>query len=316
MAQTVIGIFESLSKAQNAKEYLLDNGFSNDQVDISTSSTTGNGSDTTTATSYTGSTETTNTVNDEHESGIGHFFRTLFGDDEEDTHRYSEAGRRGTIVTVHAHTPEQAESASDILDDHGAVDVNEFAAGTSSASTHTEGLKDTLTSDITPSSDHSPLLGKDEFRNENTANTDTFKVIEENLNVGKREVETGGIKVRSRIVERFVDEHIRLKKEHVSIERTPVNRPATEADFAAFKEGEIEMTEHAEVPVVSKEARVVEEISLNKNIEEEEANIREKVRKTEVDTENLKEGNNIAGNLHTDRSSGEHTDPFKEGDIR
>lgn len=312
MAQTVIGIFESLSKAENAKEYLLENGFNHDQVDISSSKVVGNEGSVTTGNQYAGSTEGTVTNNEEHESGIGHFFRTLFGDDEENTSTYSEASRRGTIVTVHALNNEQAESASTILDDHGAVDVNEYA-GASTGTTRTEGFGSTLAGNT--GTDHSSLLGKDEFRNENTSDKDTFKVIEENLNVGKREVETGGVKVRSRIVERFVDEHIRLKKERVSVERTPVNRPATEADFTAFKEGEIEMTEHAEVPVVSKEARVVEEISLNKKIEEEDANIREKVRKTEVDTENLTGDSKIAGNLNTDHNSGEHTDPFKEGGI-
>ncbi|PIQ21175.1 MAG: hypothetical protein COW65_10720, partial [Cytophagales bacterium CG18_big_fil_WC_8_21_14_2_50_42_9] len=85
-------------------------------------------------------------------------------------------------------------------------------------------------------------------------------VIEENLQVGKREVETGGARISSRIVEQPIEENITLREEHVQVERNPVNRPVSDADLNNFREGEIELTEHAEVPVVNKEARVVEEI--------------------------------------------------------
>jgi len=112
-------------------------------------------------------------------------------------------------------------------------------------------------------------------------------VIEENLQVGKREVETGGARISSRIVEQPIEENITLREEHVQIERNPVNRPVSDADLNNFREGEIELTEHAEVPVVNKEARVVEEITLEKQVTERDEVIRDTVRKTEVDVENL-----------------------------
>jgi len=121
-----------------------------------------------------------------------------------------------------------------------------------------------------------------------TGNADqSIKIIEENLAVGKRTVETGGVRLKSRIVELPVEEQIRLRQERVNVARTTVNRPATEADFAAFKEGTVEMTESAEVPVVAKEARVVEEVSLGKEVNERNETIRDTVRKTEVDVEDL-----------------------------
>jgi stress response protein YsnF len=112
-------------------------------------------------------------------------------------------------------------------------------------------------------------------------------IIEENVEIGKREVETGGARISSRIVEEEVEENITLREEHVNVERNPVNRPATDADLNAFREGEIKLTEHAEVPVVNKEARVVEEITLDKEVTERDEVIRDTVRKTEVDVENL-----------------------------
>ena len=110
-------------------------------------------------------------------------------------------------------------------------------------------------------------------------------MLQEELRVGKREVETGGVRLRSRIVERPVEESIRLREEHVSVTRNPVSRPATEADFAGFKEGTVEMKEYAEKPVVAKEAKIVEEVSLGKEVSEREETISDTVRHTEVDTE-------------------------------
>ena len=128
-------------------------------------------------------------------------------------------------------------------------------------------------------------FNEDRFYNPGSAD-DKLSVIKEDLTVGKREVETGGARITSRLVERPVEQNINLREEHVNIERTAVNRPVTNADDA-FRESEIEMTEHAEVPVVSKEARVVEEISLNKEVSEKEETIRDTVRNTEVDIEKI-----------------------------
>lgn len=84
-----------------------------------------------------------------------------------------------------------------------------------------------------------------------------------------------------------MEEHLRLREEHVHVERNPVNRPASDADLNAFREGTIELTEHAEVPIVNKEARVVEEISLEKEVTERDEVVRDTIRKTEVDVDNL-----------------------------
>jgi uncharacterized protein (TIGR02271 family) len=125
-------------------------------------------------------------------------------------------------------------------------------------------------------------------RDRNVVDSDrSIPIIEENLQVGKREVNTGGVRLRSRIVERPVEEHLRLREEHVHVERNPVNRPASAADLANFQEGTIEMTEHAEQAIVNKEARIVEEVRLNKEVTERDEVVRDTVRRTDVDVENL-----------------------------
>jgi uncharacterized protein (TIGR02271 family) len=133
-----------------------------------------------------------------------------------------------------------------------------------------------------------------------TATTDTtIPVIEESLEVGKRTVQTGGAYIKSRIVEKPVEETVTLQKENVRIERNPVDRPANTTDFDNFKEGVVEIEEHAEVPVVSKEARVVEEISINKEAEERTETVRDTIRKTEVDIEKL--DNTAGGNRYDNK---------------
>lgn len=116
----------------------------------------------------------------------------------------------------------------------------------------------------------------------NTANPDTIQIIEENLRVGKRTVDTSGVRLNSRLVETPVEKDISLREETVRVDKAFVNRPATDADF---QEGTIELTELAEVPVVTKEAYVVEEIMLNKEVQEKEEIIKDTVRSTEVDVE-------------------------------
>ena len=116
----------------------------------------------------------------------------------------------------------------------------------------------------------------------------SIPVIEENWNVGKKEVEQGGIHLTSRVVENPVEKKINLREEHVKVERKPVNRRATDADFEQAHDQDFEVHEHKEVPVVNKEARVVEEVKLKKDITEHEEKIKETLRKTEVKVDELK----------------------------
>jgi uncharacterized protein (TIGR02271 family) len=282
MSNTVIGIFEYTSEAQEAKQYLLANGFSDGQVDLKVS----------------GSINNTQTVDNEDAGDkISNFFKGLFGDDDEEVNRYSEAGRKGTIVTVHAKTADEAEVAARVLDNYGAVDVNETAgsyntSGTYGVNTTTNSVYTTTDTDITDksylTSDDTDITDKSYVASDvNTTDSTSIPIIEEELHVGKREVTTGGVRLKSRIVERPVEESIRLREEYVTVERTPVDRLATESDFDTFKEGTVEVIEHAEVPVVSKEARIVEEVSLGKQVEERDEVISDTVRSTQVETEKI-----------------------------
>ena len=277
MAFTVIGIFDEAEEAQQAIDQLVDNGFARTSIDLSARIGKDSESDGTTFPdrhTNTSGTRTEELVDDTKDvgSGIGGFFSSLFGDDDEDKNTYTKVVDQRSLVTVHVSTEDEAQRAADILDDNGAVNVNEQAATYDSlTSAPSASMGAAFTDSAVPA----------------TEGDQTIKVIEENLEVGKRTVETGGVRLRSRIVAKPVEESIRLREERVTVNRTPVNRPATAADLNAFQDGEISLTEHAEVPVVSKTANVVEEISVGKAVTEREEVIHDTVRKTEVDVENL-----------------------------
>ncbi len=114
---------------------------------------------------------------------------------------------------------------------------------------------------------------------------ETIKVMEERLRVGKREVAGGAVRVRSYVVERPVEEQVRLHEEHVSVERRPVDRAVTGADAAAFQERTIEARATSEEAVVGKEARVVEEIGIRKEASDRTETVRDTVRSTKVEVE-------------------------------
>lgn len=124
-------------------------------------------------------------------------------------------------------------------------------------------------------------------RQAETTDAKAIPIIEEKMEVGKREVETGGVRLKSRVVQEKVEENVNLRSEHVHVEQTFVDRPATAADLETFKEGTIEMKEYAEVPVVSKEAFVTGEVSLEKEVNENTETVQGTIRKTEVETENF-----------------------------
>src|SRR5215203_6443105 len=133
MAQTVVGFFDDAADAQRAVEQLVSNGFDRSRIDVSSGTNRG------TSVSTSGDRDTDR----DHENGITRFFKNLFGDNDDEADRYSRVGMQSnSIVTVHAQSSDEAERAADLLDDYGAVNVNERASqygatGTSSDYTRT-----------------------------------------------------------------------------------------------------------------------------------------------------------------------------------
>ena len=98
------------------------------------------------------------------------------------------------------------------------------------------------------------------------------------------------MRVTTSVKERPVDETVTLRDEQVEVERQPANRKLKpEEAEAAFQEKTVEMLGTSEELEVSKEARVVGEVALGKRIDEREEKVRDKVRRTEVEVEEIKQ---------------------------
>lgn len=290
--QTVIGAFDDRKQAQGALDRLLQSGFRASDVHIEQQDP--------------GSSRAANDA-PQSEERRG-FFASLFGtEDQANTghaHTYDEAVRRGSaVVVVDAQDEAQADRACELLHDAGAVDVDERSrqwrsegwtgGGQAAGMQDRQALagggqspgnqgRQTLTGGgaMGGRRDDSPPAGKE----------GVVDVVQEELRVGKRSLDRGGVRVIQRVSEKPVHEVVKLREEHASVDRRPVDRPATPGDMDVFHEGTLEVRETAEEAVVDKKARVVEEVRVSKEVREREETIDDTVRRKDVDVERI-EGN-------------------------
>ena len=214
---------------------------------------------------------------------------------EEHAQYYAEGVRRGgTLVVVRA-ADEMANRAADIMNNFDPVDIDKQAGiwRDNDNWTRFDETAEPLTHDrmefnreeIPVTGDRDMVVDRDIDRtNDRDLN---IPIVEEELRVGKREVQRGGVRVEKDVEEIPVDEDVNLRKEEIHVERKPVDRPVTDRDMEAFKEGTYEFTEKEEEPIVDKTARVVEEVHVNKDVDVEQQHIHDTVRKTKVDIDKL-----------------------------
>jgi len=214
---------------------------------------------------------------EKHEGGITGWLKSVFGADEEDSDRvnYERAIGQGNYLLTVDVNDDQVDRVEEVLNRHSPVNID-TEAGRASISQPTAGQ----TSKVAGQADTARARGA-----KNTA--ESIPVVQEELQVGKRRILRGGVRVYSRVVERPVEEKLDLREEKVRVERNPVNRAATAADLAGGKEQVIEVEEYAEQPVVSKQARVVEEVRVGKDVSKRTETVRDSVRRTEVQVENI-----------------------------
>ncbi|WP_375271453.1 DUF2382 domain-containing protein [Sphingomonas sp.] len=111
-------------------------------------------------------------------------------------------------------------------------------------------------------------------------------IVEEQMVIGKRLVELGTVRVRTRVVSDDVSENVVLREEHVNVDRRALNERISAADAdALFQEGTVEITETGEEAVVTKEAVITGEIVVDKNVDTRTERVDGTVRRTEVDVD-------------------------------
>ena len=253
MSKTIVGLFNSTAEAIKVKENLVANGYASSQISVVANDSHNDFFNADSSAPSSGSATGT---------GIGekisNFFHTLSGGDENAHNHYaSGVNQGGALLTVRAEDSEAAQIAG-LLHQYGAREIEDSSEQSSVERT---------AADVT--------------------GTTAIPVVEENLVVGKREVDRGGVRIYSHVVERPVEADVTLRDERINVARRAVDRPATAADFQSGN-GSFELRASGEEAVVGKNSRVVEEVMVGKQATEHTEAVRDTVRKTEVEVEQLR----------------------------
>lgn len=277
MSRSITALFDSRSEAEAARERLTQSRIDADNVKILDQSSGSSG---------------------ESGSEGGGFWSSVkdaFMPDE-DRHAYQEGINRGGFLLCAKVDEDQADEAVRLLEESDSVDFDErqeswrsegwqpYSGG--SADMGAQALGGAQGSGMNSGSMGSSGDSYAQPR-ENTIEEEHIPIVEEQLLVGKRESNRGGARVRSYVREMPVHEQVQLREEHVSVERRPVSGQSMPSEGSmggdTFRERNIEMTETSEVPMVSKEARVAEEVVVKKTSEQRTEQVDDTVRRTEVD---------------------------------
>jgi uncharacterized protein (TIGR02271 family) len=258
MSKSVVGLFDSFEDAELAKHTLLSRGFPGNDIAISAHALA------TTATPDDGvparETPMQRTEN---------FFSDVFGaSGSEHAGHYTEAIRRGgAVVTVTVADDANVDTVRSALASGGAIDIDERVAawrGTGYAG-YQKGSAPFTAAQVEEERSH------------------VIPEIQEALQLDKRQVDLGTVRVVSHVVQTPVTQAVSLREEHAHIERRPVDRPATPADLANHQGQTIEVRETAEKAVVAKTAHVVEEVIVGKAQTSHTEEIADTLRHTEID---------------------------------
>jgi uncharacterized protein (TIGR02271 family) len=203
------------------------------------------------------------------------FWAKLFGGEpDHDTAVYDHSIENGAIV-VSVKTPEQhVGDISEILERHHPVDLDDRASAYTTTQTATMQAPASAAGGTSAAKPNAAVSDA----------SDTIQLAAETLAVGKRAVNRGTTRVRRYVVETPVAQQVTLRDETVSVERRPVAeaRPVGAADFT---DRVVEFTESDEEAVVSKTARVREEVVIRKDTTERVETVHDTVRREEIEVE-------------------------------
>jgi uncharacterized protein (TIGR02271 family) len=256
--QTVVAAFDTAAHAQAAVAALKAGGFHADDISVFDKSRVGL-----------------------REPGLWqHIFGGGLHQHEADVY-HDALERGGSVVSVRVPDNEVAH-ATGILDIHRPIDVHDRAitAGIAPASRVESAAASIGAAPMAADQKVavSPKLAE--------AHDEVLQLAEEQLEVGKRMVETGKTRVRRFVTERDASADVTLHEEHADVIRRAVTDPKSigEIDWA---DTTIEVVETAEHALVNKIARVVEEVGLRKIGSDHVETIHDKIRRQQVEIERL-----------------------------
>ena len=273
MATTITALFDTRAEAEAARERLKTARVDADHVHIHDKSSSG---------------YKENGYSTHQDRGFWDTIKNSFVPDE-DRHTYEEGVRRGGALLTADVDDDCVDEAVRILEEANTVDIDDRSSQWRSSGWDTPGVAAATGAGSASafgqfgSTDRteSRAPGREGVRD--SVEEEVIPLVEESLVVGKRDVSRGGVRVRSYVCETPLHEQIRLRNEHVEVERRRVDQPLSGADADAFRERSVTMTATGEEAVIGKDARVVEEVVVSKTADERVEDVSDTVRRTEVD---------------------------------
>ena len=293
--QTLVAIYDSAAQARDAADDLEAAGIGRSEISLhpnESGQVTGNG--------------TSSSAN----GGNGGFMSWLLGKDgsEHETKAYSDRlDRGGSALSVRVDDG-RANEVTDIMERHHPSDIDDDGRGSSTThdtTAHDTTATKTSTTTTTPAAMTTGHTTQEDRSGETTARTDDrsgireadsvnertgrsgdeerIQLVEEEIAVGKRQIDRGRVRVRSYVVETPVSEQVTLRDETVSVDRQAVSDGTVGAD--PFQERTIEFSETDEEAVVAKNVRVTEEVVVRRDVDMREETVTDTLRHTEVEVD-------------------------------
>lgn len=282
--EKIVTAFNQIQQAESAKERLIVEGIAEKNIDI-----------------ISGERLKVEGKEIRHPS----FWQRLFGDDVDDNNaaEYSKAMQAGGVLLTVRAPEDQAshieEELSAFAADYAATENERAPLTGGEFAGETNDRLGSPTGSLAPTKDS--LMDTDNLSgtgiasetrggvlNEVDAERDALKLAEENVEIGKRQVSDGAVRLRRYTVEDEVAEDVSLYDQHAEVFRRAVDEPAYLNDVD-WSDKTVVVEESHEVPTVAKTARVKEEVGLRGEETARVETVKDSVRRQEVEVERADE---------------------------
>lgn len=259
MSQTIVGLYDDHSTARKVVERLDDQGFSRSNIHVE---------------SHSG--ESTDSFGSDLAGGL-----TQRGVPDDEARFYAEGVRRGGTLVVLEVDEDRTQDVVSVFNEHQPVQVDRRREAWQE-----EGYEG-YDADADRYTEEEATAERERYADEDVS----VPVVEEEVRIGKRSVQRGGVRIHSRVVEERVEEDVTVRDEEIDVQETAVDRDLSkeEAD-AAFQEQDVEMTETDEEVVVDKKAKQTGEVTARKTATDRTERVSETARRTEVSVEDIGSG--------------------------
>ena len=180
-----------------------------------------------------------------------------------------------------------------------------------------------LTSSDTSYAESQGATGSQTYQTTGTGEIQSERVViplhEEQVQVGKRTVETGTIRLRKQITTETINQPVQIRKETIVVDREPAGGTSTSQSFQSngqsaqfqsqsgsiaqpFEQGEIVVRLHSEEPVIERRVVPAGNIVVETRVNNEQVNVQQQVRRENIEVDKGNAQNVIVSENLTQRS--------------